>query len=354
MKKVDVIIPTYHPGQKFKNTLQMLRCQTYPVRKIIIINTEKALFDERLLLEEGETEGRHPAKTLSGDAWRTDADVADQSGKPGETVTKTAETGMESAAANATPEIEIVHISASEFDHGRSRNLGMQMSDADYCLSMTDDAIPANAKLVETLVSVLERDPEAGAVYARQLATKESSLDEQYSRIFNYPETSCRKTIADVPKLGIKTFFESNVCCLYRKALFDRLGGFIDHTIFNEDMIYCHKMLHAGYASVYCAEAAVYHAHHYSGLQQLHRNFDLGISQADHPEVFSGIRSEGEGLRMVKGCIAWLVRSGHGFYIPEYIYKTGMKYLGYRLGKAYRRLPEALVKTLTMNKNYFV
>ena len=313
LKTVDVIIPTYHPGHKFKETLRMLRRQSYPIRRIILINTEESLFDPALL-----------------------------------------EADSDSAVQSALPEISVTHISAKDFDHGASRNLGMQKSDAEYCLSMTDDAIPADERMLEMLVSVLEKDPMAGAAYARQLATDESSLDEQYSRKFNYPEHSRRKTMEDLPALGIKTFFESNVCCLYRKAVFDRLGGFINHTIFNEDMIYCHAMLTAGYASVYCAEACVYHAHNYSGLQQLHRNFDLGISQADHPEVFSGIRAEGEGLKMVKGCIGWLCKSGKGWYIPAYIYKTGMKYLGFRLGKAYRKLPVGLVRRLTMNKNYFV
>ena len=36
----------------------------------------------------------------------------------------------------------------------------------------------------------------------------------------------------------------------------------------------------------YEAEARVLHSHNYTNMQQLRRNFDLGVSQAEHPEVF--------------------------------------------------------------------
>ena len=192
-----------------------------------------------------------------------------------------------------------------------------------------------------------------GAVYGRQLATKESSYDEQYARQFNYPAQSFVKTQQDIARLGIKTYFESNVCCMYRRDIFDRLGGFIDHTIFNEDMIYCGKLLQAGYASAYEASAEVYHAHHYSGCQQFHRNFDLGVSQADHPEIFGGLRSEGEGVKLVLGNAKDLIRHGRLLTVPNLIWKSGCKYLGFRMGRNYRKLSRRMVLRCTMNPRYW-
>ena len=52
-----------------------------------------------------------------------------------------------------------------------------------------------------------------------------------------------------------------------------------------------------GKAVAYCAEAVVLHSHNYTGIQQFKRNFDLGVSQADHPEIFQAARSESEGIR---------------------------------------------------------
>ena len=37
---VDVIVPTYGPGEKFHILMRMLRRQTYPIHKIIIMNTD--------------------------------------------------------------------------------------------------------------------------------------------------------------------------------------------------------------------------------------------------------------------------------------------------------------------------
>ena len=91
------------------------------------------------------------------------------------------------------------------------------------------------------------------------------------------------KSKEDIEKLGIKTFFCSDVCAAYKRDIFDRLGGYPDHAIFNEDMIYAHKAIMAGYSIAYAADACVYHSHNYTGVQQFHRNFDMGVSQADHP-----------------------------------------------------------------------
>ena len=38
---VDVVIPTYKPGKIFEELLRRLSRQTYPVTKIVIMNTEE-------------------------------------------------------------------------------------------------------------------------------------------------------------------------------------------------------------------------------------------------------------------------------------------------------------------------
>lgn len=45
-KTVAVLVPTYRPDKKFSRLLQMLQHQTYPVKQIIIMNTEKSLWNE--------------------------------------------------------------------------------------------------------------------------------------------------------------------------------------------------------------------------------------------------------------------------------------------------------------------
>ena len=73
-------------------------------------------------------------------------------------------------------------------------------------------------------------------------------------------------------------------------------------------MIYAGHLVQAGYAIAYAADAKVVHSHNYGCLAQLHRNFDLGVSQAQHPEIFDAYPSEGEGIRMVKKSASYVCK----------------------------------------------
>lgn len=307
-KKVDVVIPTYKPGKKFSRLLKMLQRQTWPVGKIIVMNTEKSFWNEH---------GFEGIKNL-----------------------------------------EVHHLTKEEFDHGETRNRGMRFSRADIVVFMTDDAVPADEHLIEALVKAFEqRGPEGEAVimaYARQLPDKDCPLAERYTRSFNYPEESCVKTRADLEQMGIKTFFASNVCCAYDREKFWFQGGFIRRTIFNEDMIFAGKaLLQDDYAVAYAAGARVIHSHNYNCRQQFKRNFDLAVSQADHPELFGCVRSESEGIRLVKSTARFLIRRGKPWLVPGLVVRSGFKFLGYRAGKCYRLLPKWLILKLTMNREYW-
>ncbi len=307
METVDVIIPVYKPDSGFLELIKRLRMQTVQVNQIILMNTEQKYLD----------------RLLYG-------------------------TTLERQVHNIT----VRHLSKREFDHGRTRNQGVRLSKADVFVMMTQDAMPADEYLIERLLAHL-RQENVAVSYARQLPTEKSGEIERYTRRFNYPEKSCVKTKEDLPKLGIKTFFCSNVCAAYDRETFDKLGGFVNHTIFNEDMLYAAKAVEAGWGIAYAAEACVYHAHNYTHRQQFHRNFDLGVSQADHPEVFAKYPSESEGIRMVKGLVAHLRQKGMRNKIPYVIVQSAFKYAGYLCGKHYRRLPRRLVVAMASNKEYF-
>ena len=96
-----------------------------------------------------------------------------------------------------------------------------------------------------------------------QLPDKDCDIIERYTRSFNYPEEQ-RKTKADLDRLGIKTFFCSNVCTMYRRSIYEKLGGFRKAHHFNEDMIFAGKLIQEGYAIAYVAEARVVHSHNYT------------------------------------------------------------------------------------------
>ena len=103
----------------------------------------------------------------------------------------------------------------------------------------------------------------------------------------------------------------------------------------------------------YAADAKVIHSHNYNCRQQFHRNFDLAVSQADHPEIFEGVPSEGEGMRLVKDTAKYLLKSGRPWLLVSLVCKSGWKYMGYKLGKNYKKLPRWLILKCTMNPRYW-
>ena len=112
-------------------------------------------------------------------------------------------------------------------------------------------------------------------------------------------------------------------------------------------------IIDADYRIAYAAEATVVHAHRYTYRQQLSRNFDLAVSQQQYREIFSRVKSESEGIRLVKDTAKHLIDTDRWFMLPDLVCQTGFKYAGYLLGKNYRRLPRDIVKKLSMNKQYW-
>ena len=106
-------------------------------------------------------------------------------------------------------------------------------------------------------------------------------------------------------------------------------------------------------AGVVAADAMVYHSHNYGCAAQLKRNFDLGVSQAQHPEIFEKYPSEGEGIRMVKQTAAYVCRIGRPWLLVPLFFQSGCKYLGYLLGKHYRLLPRWLILRCTMSRTWW-
>ena len=300
--EVDVLIPVYRPDGKLTELLKRLKMQNYPIHRVILMNTEE----------------KHFPTELTG-IW---------------------------------DRVEVYHLAKEEFDHGGTRDRGVRMSTADLVLCMTQDAMPADETLIEELVKPFG-DSEVWAAYARQLPNEDCREVEKYTRSFNYPEQSMVKTKEDLDRLGIKTFFCSNVCAAWRREKYLELGGFVKHTIFNEDMILAGTMIKQGGKIAYCAKAKVIHSHNYSAFQQFHRNFDLAVSQTMYPEVFGGIRSESEGIKLVKKSLSYCIKIGKPWLMIQVVTQSAGKLLGYKMGQRYRSLPMWLILRCTMSPSFW-
>lgn len=306
--KLDVIIPVYHPDEKLHRLLLGIERQTFRPEHIFLLQTEE----------------KHVREDLN----------------------------------RAIPEkmqglVRVIRLEKQDFDHGGTRDMGIQMSEADVVLCMTQDAVPFRENLLESLMKTLEQDANIAVVYGRQIAEKGSNILERYTRAFNYPSRSRVKSKSDLPKLGIKTYFCSNVCAAYRRDIYQKLGGFEKYIIFNEDMIFAAKAIQKGYSIAYNAEAIVRHSHEYTFKQLVRRNFDMGVSQACYPEIFKNVKSESEGIRMLCRIMSELAERKEFLQMGKFIIESSLKYVGYQLGKHYKWLPGRMVMHLTMNETYW-
>ena len=140
MRKADVIIPTFKPGDKLEKLLRRLLEQSVPVDRVIIMNTEEKYWDAER---------------------------------------------FESLFEGEDTKLTVCHIRQSEFDHGRTRHEGILKSDADVCICMTHDCVPYDRNLVKELLEALDASERVAAAYARQLPAADCGVIERYTRDFN-------------------------------------------------------------------------------------------------------------------------------------------------------------------------
>lgn len=320
-RTLDVIIPVYRPEREFSVLLKRLMKQSVLPEHIFIMYT----------LSDGEDPESLKKNLL-------DLDSDDQGdGKLWKDHLK--------------ERLEVFPVQKSEFDHAATRDAGAKKSRADYLVFMTQDALPADNRLFEMLLHGMEKE-KTGISYARQLPKKSAGPAEQMTRHFNYPEKSRIQKKEDIRTLGIKAFFCSDVCAMYDRKLYEKLGGFVSPTIFCEDSIMASKVLEAGYHVYYEAEAKVFHSHEYTCMQQFHRNFDLGVSHRQYREIFETVSSEKEGAGFAKQVIFGLLKKGHFFKAVYFAWQCGFRLAGYQMGKRYEKLPHFLLMKCTTNKGY--
>ena len=262
---------------------------------------------------------------------------------------------MQLSTADFGDNVLYISILQEKFDHGGTRNLGAQFATeqgADILVFMTQDAIPANDRWLEELTAPI-RFGEAVATSARQVPRPSASLLEQFSRYFNYPSISRKRDASDIPEMGVKAFFFSNVCSAVRADIFWDVSGFPESIIMNEDMLLAAKLLRAGHTIKYVAQAEVIHSHDYTLKQQFRRNFDVGVSFAEAGLLLDGAKVSGEGFRFVREQLRYVLRHGRADLLPLVFLEAATKFSAFQLGKRHRFLPLKLKKKLSMHSYHW-
>lgn len=240
----------------------------------------------------------------------------------------------------------------SEFDHGRTRNIGAGLTKGKWIVFLSQDAQPANRYWLENLVSPL-RDASIGATFSRQRPRNEASQREKFARLWSYSEIPTVYAYLDVELVGIRAMFLSNVSSATRRSTFEEVGGFATRAILNEDGYFAAALLARGWSVAYVPTSEVWHSHDYSAAMQFRRYFDIGVSHRDGPALMRRARTAEAGVKFFGRQLSYLVKEGaYGECVLAGL-DTAAKFLGYNLGKRYVALPVAWRRALGWNRRYW-
>ena len=301
--KVNLFIPTLNAGKLWKEVLDGVAKQTYPISRLVIIDSGST--DGTLDLIKGQT-------------------------------------------------CDLIQIDKKDFDHGGTRQMAVEkFPDADVFVFITQDAILAEADAIEQMVHSFEANPELGLVYGRQLPHKNAKVLETHARLFNYPSESKVRSLEDADRYGIRTISCSNSFAAYRKTAFFEVKGFPSGSILGEDVLIAGKMLLNEWKLAYLSHAKIHHSHDYSATDEFKRYFDIGVFHINNPWIFENFgRAESEGFNYLKSELTYTFKH-NPLLIPKCLIATGAKWIGYNLGLHYHSLPIGLSKSLSMTKAYW-
>lgn len=249
---------------------------------------------------------------------------------------------------------EVQSIDPRTFNHGGTRQAAVDRfcRGRDFALFLTHDAVIEGPDSLTILLGAFS-NPQVGAAYGRQLPHHNASPFGRHSASFLYPENSDIRTLASAQQHGIRTAYISNSFAAYRISALNACGGFPNTLILGEDTHVALHMLLTGWSISYRATSLVRHSHDYSILQEMQRYFDFGVLHAQLPELLRELgEPESDGLQFVKSELRYMT-SIAPWRLPEVVVRNSAKYVGYRLGRIFRKLPNSMRRRLSMTAGYW-
>ncbi|MGB0123538.1 MAG: glycosyltransferase [Candidatus Sulfotelmatobacter sp.] len=248
---------------------------------------------------------------------------------------------------------QVCSVARAEFNHGGTRQMAAEkLPNTEILVYVTQDAVLAGPDALASLLAAFD-DPQVGAACGRQLPRPGAEMIEAHARIFNYSAISNVRSLASRKRLGIKAVFLSNSLAAYRRSALMSVGGFPTNVIFGEDTITAARLLLAGYKVAYVAEACAYHSHPYTPMEEFRRYFDIGVLHSRERWLLKEFGPAGEeGKRFVLSELSYLWQRDV-WRIPSALVRTGLKFVGYRLGREEALLTPKVKRQLSMHPKFW-
>ena len=181
---------------------------------------------------------------------------------------------VDSGSTDGTPAFlesrvdKLVTIPAGSFDHGLTRNLGVETARGELVVLLVQDAVPASTRWLAKLVLPLLEESRVAGSFARQIPREDASAITRHylSQWVGSSETSYLSKLEGEAELEAMAPGErhsrctfDNVCSCIRKKVW-RQHPFQPSAI-AEDITWGREVLLAGHWLAYAAEAVVIHSH---------------------------------------------------------------------------------------------
>ena len=164
--------------------------------------------------------------------------------------------------------VKVHHLPPKEFNHGETRNLGVNLARGAFVVMTVQDATPASADWIELMIKHFD-NPEVAGVCGQQIVGSDSDKNplqwfspagEAKPFLVQFKDTAAFSSLPGKKQHQYCNW--DDVTTMYRKSIKDKIP--FKKLMFSEDTLWAKDALSLGYAIVYDYRARVYHYHHQS------------------------------------------------------------------------------------------
>jgi len=176
--------------------------------------------------------------------------------------------------------VRLHEIPAHEFGHGKTRNLGVSLTQGEYAVLITHDALPATKHWLASMVHAADQDSRIAGVFGKHFAYPDASpftkrdLERHFANFAPDPVVwlEDRSRYEQDPGYRQYLHFFSDNNALVRRSVWEQHP--YPDVDFAEDQIWAETVIKAGWKKAYAEEGAVFHSHDFALMELLHRSFD--------------------------------------------------------------------------------
>ena len=242
---------------------------------------------------------------------------------------------------------EIHEIMPEEFGHGKTRNLALKYSSADYIAFLSQDAVPADEYWLSNLLRNFSDEATAG-VFSKQIPRKEAKEIQRFFYKYYFPNDKIIRPQKEYN--SIQNGFFSNVSSCIKKDILQKYR-FNDTILTTEDQEWAKRVTDHGFKTIYESESIVIHSHNHNIKKIFQSYFDSALALSEiTKEEYSDFK---------KGSMEYISKEfmhvllNKPTELPYWMVRNFVKVAGIFLGLNEKKLPLYWKRNLSLNKYYW-